>query len=334
MNADPTYLPVDEEEREELLDKIYASLMGFAIGDALGKGTTLMNRAEIGMRYPDGLHEYSEIIRDAHRSLWAQNEWSTPTQLMLLTIVSLKEAGGFDAHDMALKLKEWDRITPDFVGIMRNVIGQPGFENKPVETAQRVWSSILRPEASNEALGRAMVMGIWGHALEKNLPDSILLTHSDTRCLSAGIVIAMMARDLLWTGKPTPITKLEAMAEEYDERVVPYFRKAYRADIEDFDLDDEATFWYVRKTMCTALWAVHRCHDMEEALDKIISMGGSPEYNASLALGLMGLYLGSKSLPRHLEATIARPEVIRLHAEMLLDAIIESLSGKPKDEIL
>lgn len=327
MNADPTYLPMDEEERLDLLDKIYASLMGFAIGDALGKGTTLMSRKEIGMRYPDGLHDYTQIIRDAHRSLWPQNEWSTPTQLMLLTIVSLAESGGFDALDMARKLREWDKVTPDFVGIMRNVVGQPDFEQKPVEAAQRVWNSILRPEASNEALGRAMVMGIWGHDLEDNLPASILLTHSDTRCLSAGIVVAMMARDLLWTGKPTPITKLEAMADSYDERVVPYFRKAYREDIENFNLDDEATFWYVRKTMCTALWATHRCSDMEEALQKIIQMGGSPEYNASLALGLMGLYMGSKALPKHLEETIARPEVIRNHAEMLLDGIIKSISN-------
>ena len=44
-------------------NKIYGSLIGYAIGDALGRGTEFMTQQEAALRYPDGLTDYSQMIR-------------------------------------------------------------------------------------------------------------------------------------------------------------------------------------------------------------------------------------------------------------------------------
>ena len=62
----------------DLKEKFYGCLFGGAIGDALGLGTEFMMPNEISRRYPDGLHDYSQIIRDTARDGTAE---TTPTIL-------------------------------------------------------------------------------------------------------------------------------------------------------------------------------------------------------------------------------------------------------------
>ena len=52
----------------EVKNKIYGTLFGQAIGDALGLGTEFMTKVEAQEKYPNGLKEYGQIIRDYHRA--------------------------------------------------------------------------------------------------------------------------------------------------------------------------------------------------------------------------------------------------------------------------
>ncbi|MDE6296712.1 MAG: ADP-ribosylglycohydrolase family protein, partial [Muribaculaceae bacterium] len=67
--------------------------------------------------------------------------------------------------------------------------------------------------------------------------------------------------------------------------------------IEDFNIDDEETWWYTRKSLGIALWALWNCKTPEDILHKLVNAGGDTDTNASLAMMIAGLKYGYDALP-------------------------------------
>ena len=59
----------------ETKDKIYGTIFGQAIGDALGLGTEFLSKTEVREKYPDGLKEYSQIIFISSNSHYLKIEY-------------------------------------------------------------------------------------------------------------------------------------------------------------------------------------------------------------------------------------------------------------------
>lgn len=91
----------------EIKDKIYGTIFGQAIGDALGLGTEFMSKTEVREKYPDGLKEYSQIIRDYHRAKFQPGSWSDDTDMMLCIANAIIEDKGINLHTIARNFKQW-----------------------------------------------------------------------------------------------------------------------------------------------------------------------------------------------------------------------------------
>lgn len=295
-----------------LREKIYGCLYGGAIGDALGLGTEFMMPNEIRRRYPDGLHDYSQIVRDAHRSQWDRGDYTNDTEIILRMIAKICDSGCIRTDDFAEALHEWYLTNPvDIVPQVRWVVGQPDYLDDPIAVAERVWLQMGRINASNEALQRAILCGLWEtDELEQRVDEICRITHTDTRCICAATVIARIANTLLHEDRTLSKEEMIQIADRIDRRVSPYIEMTDSPDISDLSLHDPETLWYVRKCMACAIWALRHTSSPDEALEAIVMAGGDSDTNASVAMNIIGLRDGFSKLPSHLVDGILQKEQI------------------------
>lgn len=282
-----------------LKDKIRGAMIGSALGNALGLGTEFMTRSEVSHYYPDGIRRFSQIIRDAHRCLWKRGEWTGDIAVNILLAESLMAKGKLDVCDFASRMKEWyEERQTDVVDFYHWLFKNPEWTEHPLRETHDVWLDQRIQRASNEALPRAVVIGIFGgERLLGNSLDVISVTHDDSRCTSSGVLISMMADSLLRHDEPASMQALDKICKTLDPRTCEMLHIAYEGDLDDIEIDDPDCLWHTRKTMAAALWTVWHCDSAEETLHKIVDAGGDADTNAAVAMGLAGLRFGTESLP-------------------------------------
>lgn len=295
-----------------ITNKIKGCFYGYAIGDALGIGTEFMTRREVRMRYPDGLRDYSQIIRDAHRSVWKRGQVSHDTEVVLMMARSFVECGCPDYIDYASRLKCWfDTTSPsDLTANLRWVLRNSDFAKSPLEVSQEAYDRQGLHEPYNEALGRAMIAGLWPDNTERHVLNFTKITHWDQLAVASAMVVGVMANELLWHRREADPDRLAGVIRRFDRRLLPYIEVARNGKLSDFELDDEETVWSAPKTVGAAMWLLWHVSDPSEALELIVAEGGDADTNAALALGLMGLKYGYSRLPESLiEGLLDAPRV-------------------------
>lgn len=291
-------------------EKLEAALLGYAIGDALGKGTEFMERIEVEMRYPKGLRKYSQIYRDAHRSQWRPGEWTNDTTVLLNMGRALAiDNGALRVRHQAQVLVDWFEHKPtDVAPSLRRVLSQPDYTLSPLEASARVWQSYSHIEASNEALGRAMLAACAPGDPETNARTTCLLTHSNTICEGTSAIIGRIAHNLLHHDEMPSRSTLVNIAEKTNSAITSYLRVAYGGRLEDFELDDPDTQAYTRKATGAAIWCLQNSKNCEEALYALVDAGGDSDTNAALAVALVALRDGELNLPDHLISELENNE--------------------------
>ncbi|MDE6329972.1 MAG: ADP-ribosylglycohydrolase family protein [Muribaculaceae bacterium] len=301
------------------INKIKGCLYGYAIGDALGIGTEFMTRREVRVRYPEGLKEYSQIIRDAHRSVWKQGQVSHDTEVVLMMARSFVDCGRPDHMDYAARLKRWfDETSPSDLGAhIRWVLKRDDFVKRPLEVSHEAYDQQGLHEPYNEALGRAMVAGLWPGDPERHVLNFTKMTHWDQLAVASAMVVGVMANELLWHRREADPDRLAGVVRRFDRRLVPYMEVARNGKLSDFELDDEDTLWSAPKTVGAAMWLLWHVTDPSEALDLIIAEGGDADTNAALTLGLMGLKYGYSRIPERLVSGLLDAPRIEECAQLL-----------------
>ncbi len=305
-------------------EKIYGAFFGYAIGDALGLGTEFMTCPEARRRYPDGLRSYSQIIRDAHRSMWKRGGWTNDTDDFIALAEVICGKGYPDYKTYARKIFEnYKSRHDDIPSHMRWLFNEPGYLDHPIETAKDVWSRMKNLDASNEGLGREVLLGIWNENVEENALKFCGMTHPNSRCEAASIVIAMMSNSLMWHDRPADFGKLLNIAHRIDDSAMKYVEIAHDGNLSELNLDDPATLWYVRKTMGAALWAVWHCRTPREGLEALVDAAGDADTNAALGTSLLGIKYGYDALPRDLIDGLLDKERLETAAEAFTGAVEE-----------
>lgn len=288
----------------DLREKVKGALVGFAYGDAIGLGTEFMSAAEVKAYYPNGLHHFSEIINDAHRSQFEQGSWSNDTEIVVRMLENVLEHGEFDIASQAKALRQWrDEVDFDVTLVHRMVLQDPEWVKHPLPVCHKVWVESGMIEATGEATARGLVTALVSDAktLDQNTRRAVLMTHDDTRCVSTGVLMAHICHSLLHNDKDPEYAELEFICKKVDPRTLPFLRMAWEGDIAGIDPADEDTLAWTRKILGAALWGYWHYDNPEDIIHNVVNLGGDADTSGSLAGALAGLKYGYSALPEEVK---------------------------------
>ena len=270
-------MPEASVNLEEVRSRAYASLLGVAIGDALGATVEFMTASEIKQTYG--------ILQDIRGGGWlrlAPGQVTDDTQMTLCVARSIHECG-FAARDIAHRFADWLRSRPLDVGntCRRGIRRYIHFD------------SLAGPPCDGDA-GNGAVMRMAPVAIA-SLADSTLLrtwaveqahiTHhhplSDAACIHVGGLL-----HLAYLGRSR-----ESMRQ--------YIRLAINS-VPSFGYSNYRGVCtaYVVDTMQTVLYHFFRSRNFEDCLINTVNQGGDADTAGAIVGAIAGAYFGLEEIPQ------------------------------------
>ncbi|WP_315283007.1 ADP-ribosylglycohydrolase family protein [Prevotella pallens] len=284
----------------ETKDKIYGTIFGQAIGDALGLGTEFMSKKEVREKYPDGLKEYSQIIRDYHRVQFQPGSWSDDTDMMLCIANAIIEDKGINLHTIARNFKQWV-YSPETRGVGQTtlkVLSIAEYVEKPHQVAELIWRMTRTKNAANGSVMRTAIIGLKKENVAQTAEDVCKLTHFDPRCVGSCVIVSEIINHLIWHDEQLSYSQIMTIGNKYDKSIAEYIDKAYYNGIESLELDEPSSIGYTLKALGSALWCLFHANDFEEGLLRVVNEGGDADTNAAVACAMLGAKFGYTSIPQ------------------------------------
>ena len=284
----------------ETKDKIYGTIFGQAIGDALGLGTEFMSKTEVREKYPDGLKEYSQIIRDYHRAKFQPGSWSDDTDMMLCIANAIIEDKGINLHTIARNFKQWV-YAPETRGVGQTtlkVLSIAEYVEKPHQVAELIWRMTRTKNAANGSVMRTAIIGLKKENVAQTAEDVCKLTHFDPRCVGSCVIVSEIINHLIWHDEQLSYSQIMTIGNKYDKSIAEYIDKAYYNGIESLELDEPSSIGYTLKALGSALWGLFHANDFEEGLLRVVNEGGDADTNAAVACAMLGAKFGYTSIPQ------------------------------------
>lgn len=284
----------------ETKDKIYGTIFGQAIGDALGLGTEFMSKTEVREKYPDGLKEYSQIIRDYHRAKFQPGSWSDDTDMMLCIANAIIEDKGINLHTIARNFKQWV-YAPETRGVGQTtlkVLSIAEYVEKPHQVAELIWRMTRTKNAANGSVMRTAIIGLKKENVAQTAEDVCKLTHFDPRCVGSCVIVSEIINHLIWHDEQLSYSQIMTIGNKYDKSIAEYIDKAYYNGIENLELDEPSSIGYTLKALGSALWCLFHANNFEEGLLRVVNEGGDADTNAAVACAMLGAKFGYTSIPQ------------------------------------
>ena len=284
----------------EIKDKIYGTIFGQAIGDALGLGTEFMSKTEVREKYPDGLKEYSQIIRDYHRAKFQPGSWSDDTDMMLCIANAIIEDKGINLHTIARNFKQWVYV-PETRGVGQTtlkVLSIAEYVEKPHQVAELIWRMTRTKNAANGSVMRTAIIGLKKENVAQTAEDVCKLTHFDPRCVGSCVIVSEIINHLIWHDEQLSYSQIMTIGNKYDKSIAEYIDKAYYNGIESLELAEPSSIGYTLKALGSALWCLFHANNFEEGLLRVVNEGGDADTNAAVACAMLGAKFGYTSIPQ------------------------------------
>ncbi len=297
----------------DLRERVVGSMLGLALGDALGAPFEFLRGANV----PDPIPALELPWMDL-----PPGSTTDDTAMARNLARSLAARGGFDAEDLVARHLEWFRTDPPDVGTLaRRVLKRvAGGEDAP-EVARAVWEE-RGPEVSG-GNGSVMYCAPLGLAYA-NRPDELTelaprlsaLTHYDGRCQTAVLAVTVAVAAVLRGEDRLEAVRqaLVAIADREGGEELEYLQVA-AGSARPIDGPDQGFCLF---TAGIALQALVRSGNFEMELRRVVSLGGDCDTNGAVAGALLGALVGIDGLPAEWLARLRDRDAIEAEAEALV----------------
>lgn len=207
---------------ETLHDRIVGTLLGSALGDAIGLYTEFLTSSRAHDEYPTGsftlLPKPTPFARDFHRLKHRPGEWTDDTDHALLILLSFLHTSSTsqpsqpqpEPQDVAKRLHVWveqglrtlDTLPLGLGRTVGTIVRDPAYLSNPLAVAHQHWAKAGHTIAPNGSLMRTHPLGLTALLEEEDVAMDTAariscVTHVDPRCVVACMIGTAMVRGLV-----------------------------------------------------------------------------------------------------------------------------------------
>jgi ADP-ribosyl-[dinitrogen reductase] hydrolase len=292
-------------EPDVLRDRFRGSLLGLAVGEALGAPAEFLTAEQVVEKY--GV--ITELLGGGVYDL-APGEVTDATEMMLCLAESLADHNAFEPEDVMARLGAWLESQPAHVSltVRAALISYRSGTHWDV-ASRRAYEILGGPTAGNGSLIRCAPVGLFYYAdADKRREIShreSMLTHFDRL---AGWSCAAF-NDLLTCALDGDLAgdlpEVAAAFVDEDKRVAAVLRDTPEAEVEEI-----VSSSFVLDTLQTALWTVLHAADFEHAVTMAVNMGNDATAAGAVTGALAGAVSGESGIPaRWLDQLVVRERV-------------------------
>lgn len=316
-----------ERQQVTLRDRVRGSLIGLAVGDAIG--TT------VEFKKPGTFEPVTDMVGGGPFALKA-GQWTDDTAMALCLAESLVESTGFNGADQMRRYVRWFRHGHH--SSTGNCFDVGATVRRSLAEFERTGNPAAGPTdpktAGNGALMRLAPVPIYyatdpREAMERSA-ESSRTTHGaqasvDACRYFAGLIVGALAgvpREELLSPLYSPVPGYfdkEPLHAEVDEVACGSFRRKEPPEI--------AGTGYVVRSLEAALWAFDRAEDFVEGCLCAANLGDDADTTAAIYGQLAGAYFGVHSIPGEWRMKLAHRGTIEDLADRLYSEGIERAQG-------
>ena len=286
-----------------MIDKFQASMLGYAIGDALA------SPLEDVIRYPEDGEEiikyYTKASRSHPLSHLLPGQYSDETQLMLLIARSLSECGCFSIKDLEKKFVDWFHSQKK-----RSEWRFPG--NTVMAACRKLaagapWETSGLLSAGNCAVCRtlpyALAFSKSSAMLKSSIDKSCRLSHTDPRCLGTSLSFATV----IGMGLSEEEFSVDKICSRAIESAQPYaieMGRKLRIVKDSLKLDSKRaisnignTGYCVDSFAAALYWFLRAEGRFDSMIIGAANCGGDSDAIAAMAGGMFGAWFGLSAIP-------------------------------------
>ena len=274
---------VKEIERT-MRERFIGTLLGAAVGDALGGSVEFMTAQEISNRYGT----VREMIGGGSYN-WKCGEYTDDTSMMLCIAESLVAQQKYCPEDIARRFMAWYKSNPKNIGgTTREAL------TRLCEGVPLCRSGVKEKPTNGSVMRCAPLSLIYCHNEEALIEASMELSaithsHADAK-LSCVFINVMIVRLLMGANKKDACAHAVKKTREIDRDFVKkYIGSSY---------NPEPRKGLAINTLLLAMGSFMAARSFEEAVVRAVNLGGDADTTGTVTGALAGAYFGRSGIPR------------------------------------